>query len=229
MSELINSINFNFEADPTPPNDPEGDDCDDRSDGPPINSAADCLPIAANNAEQFLAQVYELCEQFELALQFIVTQDSRYPNIDTIEEAFDDVFAPKFLELLQGGPNCTNQECRTAIGLLECLRERVIPLLVAEESELIVETNSQQIQPNQMTESIPQQQITPQQDQTSVIQMIDPTIRPQMTDPTVQPNQITDPTIQQGPNKQLSIDDQEKMIVQQFEDLKEQLLLEQDK
>jgi hypothetical protein len=240
MSELINSINFNFEADPTPPNDPEGDDCDDRSDGPPINSAADCLPIAANNAEQFLAQVYELCEQFELALQFIVTQDSRYPNIDTIEEAFEDVFAPEFLELLQGGgPNCSSQECRTAIGLLECLADRVIPLLVAEESELIVEPNSNQIQPNQMTESIPQQQITTQQDQNSVIQMIDPTIRPQMTDPTVQPNQMTDPTvqpnqmtdptIQQGPNKQLPIDDQEKMLVQQFEDLKEQLLLEQDK
>ena len=134
IATYINSINFNF--DPTKP----PTTCPPQ--GPGINPNAACLPIAAADAEQNLAQVYEICEQLERALEFIASNNGKYPNVDTITEAFDEVFAPGFLALLSGpgeGNSCTatggNQECRTAIGLLECLKNKLIPILQEEEEE----------------------------------------------------------------------------------------------
>ena len=43
---------------------------------PNTNSSVICLPQADNNEEQNLAQVYELCEQFELALEFIASEQN---------------------------------------------------------------------------------------------------------------------------------------------------------
>ena len=115
-AEFINAINFDFvpsTSQPHPTCSPVGAD-------PNTNASVICLPIAANNEEQNLAQVFELCEQFELAIRFIASE-----NNVSVSQAFE-AFAAGFITFV--GPN-TNQEARTAIGLMECLRERVIPQL----------------------------------------------------------------------------------------------------
>jgi hypothetical protein len=149
LAEWINSINFDFTPSGNPPDDPNGTGCSARTGDNPLvtgdnpNPNVECLPIAPQNQEQFLAQVFEICEQFDLAVQYIA--DER--NI-SISQAFEQ-FATGFLQLLQGGPNCNNQDCRTAIGLLDCFRERVIPLLEEDESQPILGGSSLQIQQQQ--------------------------------------------------------------------------------
>ena len=90
-----------------------------RRPNPNTNASVICLPIAANDEEQNLAQVFELCEQFELALRFIALEN----NI-SISEAFEQ-FATAFIAFTEP----PNLESRTAIGLMECLAERVVPQL----------------------------------------------------------------------------------------------------
>jgi hypothetical protein len=139
LAEYINSINFDF----TPSTSQPHTTCSPAGPNANPNDDVICLPIAANNAEQNLAQVYEICEQLELALEWIVSNNTKYPNVDTITEAFEDVFAPGFLALLSAGQSesCTpeggNQECRTAIGLLECLNDKLIPILQEEDNQPI--------------------------------------------------------------------------------------------
>jgi hypothetical protein len=73
-----------------------------------------------------LAQVFELCEQFQLALIFIAT--STDPPI-TISDAFT-IFETGFIDFLDGESNqCNDQECRTALALMECFEERVVPFI----------------------------------------------------------------------------------------------------
>ena len=96
--------------------------------------------------------MYEICEQFELAIEYIAEER----NI-TISAAFE-LFATGFLTLI--GNNCTpaggQQDCRTAIGLLECLRERVIPLLVAEQAQIQQILSQNQASTMQMTDTVQQ-------------------------------------------------------------------------
>ena len=131
LSEFTNSINFNFTADLST-NHP---DCEDAA-GPFPNPSASviCLSIAPLNVEQDISQVFELCEQFELAMLFKAQKDGT-----SITEAFED-FAEDFIAAIPVPPN--GQESRVAIGLLDCLRERVIPNL--EESQPIQTVSTQQ-------------------------------------------------------------------------------------
>ena len=134
LAEWINSINFDFAPLKNPPDDPNGANCLTRTGDNPLvtgdNPNAKCLPIAPNNQEQFLAQVFEICDQFEQAVKYIASER----NI-SISQAFE-LFATGFLNQISGegaGNSCTaaggNQDCRTAIGLLDCFRQKVITLL----------------------------------------------------------------------------------------------------
>jgi hypothetical protein len=70
--------------------------------------------------------VFEICEQLELALEYIASEN----NI-SISAAFE-LFQNGFTAFL-GGPACNisgaEEECDTGIGLLECLEERLLPIL----------------------------------------------------------------------------------------------------
>jgi len=140
LSEFINSINFNFTADLST-NHP---DCEAVA-GPFPNPSASviCLSIASPNAEQNISQVYDVCEQFELAILFKAQQDGT-----SITVAFED-FAADFLDAIPVPPN--GQEFRVATALMECFRERVIPNL--EESQPLQTVSTQQL--FQQTEDSP--------------------------------------------------------------------------
>jgi hypothetical protein len=177
LADFINHINFEFD---------EGDPCEDGTQTNPL-TGVECLPIAANNEEQDLAQVYEICLQFELAILFKAGDEGT-----SISEAFDD-FAVDFIASV--GPP-TSQEARTAIGLMECFSERVIPILEQEQQEVIQEILSQnQVSEMQMTDSV--QQLNQQQN--------------------------SNPTIQH--NNDLSLGPSQQQMQQQLEKLKEFLSL----
>ena len=127
LANAINHVNFAFDDQPPPP----VQTCEE---GTQVNNlpGVECLPIADNNEEQNLAQVYEICLQFELAILFKAVAEG------SISAAFED-FATDFIE----SQNPPSQEARTAEGLMECLRERVIPLLEEEQQELIQPVLSQ--------------------------------------------------------------------------------------
>jgi hypothetical protein len=162
LTEAINSINFDYTPQSSPTDDPAA--------GPPIctdggnnllvtgdNPAATCLPQPPSGREDLLAHVYELCRQFELAIEYIASEQPT-----TIQNAFSQ-FSAQFLNQLGGCPiGSSNTDCKTARGLLECLQQRVIPLLVAQQSM--------------------QQQSISQENPDSEIQMTSPQI--QMTNPT---------------------------------------------
>ena len=149
LSEFINSINFNFTADLSI-NHP---DCEDAA-GPFPNPSASviCLSIAPSMLEQNISQVFDLCEQFELAILFKAQQDGT-----SIPEAFED-FAADFIAAIPAG---NPQEARVAIALMDCLRERVVPNL--EESQPIQTASTQQSTQQQAPSSISQEQLQQQQ------------------------------------------------------------------
>jgi hypothetical protein len=150
LAEAINSINFDFAPLSSPPTTTctlrTGNNALVTGDNPDPNVR--CIPIAASGQEQNLAHVYELCKQLELAIEYIASENSI-----SITAAFE-LFATQFINTL-GGPGCTNTDCKTARGLLECLRERVVPLLQEEQNM--------------------QQQSTSQENPNSEIQMTNPT------------------------------------------------------
>ena len=150
LADFINHINFDFD---------EGDPCEEGTQTNPL-TGVECLPIADNNEEQNLAQVYEICLQFELAILFKAGYEGT-----SISEAFED-FAVDFIASV--GPP-TSQELRTAIGLMECFSERVIPILEQEQQELIQEILSEnQVSGMQMTDSV--HQLNQQQNSNPTIQ-----------------------------------------------------------
>jgi hypothetical protein len=123
LSEMINSINFNFTANLSI----NHLDCEAVAGLFPNPSASViCLSIADSMVEENISQVYDLCEQFELAILFKAQQDGT-----SITEAFED-FALEFVAAIPAG---NPQEARVAVALMECLIERVIPNL--EESQPI--------------------------------------------------------------------------------------------
>ena len=131
LSEMANSFNFNFTANLNI-NHP---DCEAvAGQFPNLNPSVICLSIAEPMAEQNISQVYDLCEQFELAILFKAQQDGT-----SITEAFED-FAADFIAAIPAG---NPQEARVAIALMECLRERIIPNL--EESQPIQTVSTQQL------------------------------------------------------------------------------------
>ena len=68
LADFINHINFDFD---------EGDPCEEGTQTNPL-TGVECLPIADNNEEQNLAQVYEICLQFELAILFKAGDESDF-------------------------------------------------------------------------------------------------------------------------------------------------------
>jgi hypothetical protein len=129
FAEWINAINFDFEPVVFPPNSPPQTPCAERLgnntlvEGDNPNPNVECLPLALTDAERNLAQVFEICEQLELAIEYIASEN----NI-SISEAFE-LFKNGFITFL-GGPECNRtgneEECETGIGLMECLEERLI-------------------------------------------------------------------------------------------------------
>ena len=114
-------------------------------------------------------------------------------KVSSISVAFED-FAVDFIASV--GPP-TSQEARTAIGLMECFRDRVIPILEQEQQELIQEILSQ--------------------NQVSGMQMKDPVQQ-------LNQQQYSIPTIQQN-NDQSEESSQQQMQQQQIEKLKQFLSL----
>jgi hypothetical protein len=169
LTEAINSINFDYTPLSSPTDDPTAafpgqstPTCSDAGNNPLVqgdNPAATCLPQPPSDREDLLAQVFELCQQFELAIDWLASSPQPPTPPRTISQAFE-AFATQFINQL-GGANCTNTDCKAARGLLDCLRTKVIPLLA--------------------TQTI-QQQSTSQENQDSEIQMTNPHI--QMMHPT---------------------------------------------
>ena|SRR5918995_2311255 len=177
FSEWINAINFDFQPVIFPANNPPQTPCAERQgnntlvEGDNPNPNVECLPLAFNDLEQNLSQVFEICEQLELALEYIASEN----NI-SISAAFE-LFQNGFTAFL-GGPACNRsgaeEECDTGIGLLECLEERLLPILEKENQPTMITESGQQdlVQAlqNSMTESLLQQLTPQQQGQSSISQ-----------------------------------------------------------
>ena len=156
FSEWINAINFDFQPVLSPPNSPPQTPCTERTgnntlvEGDNPNPNVECLPLAFNNLERNLSQVFEICEQLELALEYIASEN----NI-SISAAFE-LFQNGFTAFL-GGPACNipgaEEECDTGIGLLECLEERLLPILERENQPTMITESGQQL--FQQTEDSP--------------------------------------------------------------------------
>ncbi len=160
LTEAINSINFDYLPNPSPTDDPtpafpgqSTPTCTEPSNNPLVtgdNPAATCLPQPPSDREDLLAQVFELCVQFERAIDWLA--NSNPPTAPrTIPQAFE-AFATQFINTL-GGANCTNTDCKIARGLLDCLRVAVIPLLVAERAQMQQIISQNQVSGMQMTQN----------------------------------------------------------------------------
>jgi hypothetical protein len=178
FSEWINAINFDFQPVLSSPNNPPQTPCAERLgnntlvEGDNPNPNVECLPLAFNDLERNLSQVFEICEQLELALEYIASEN----NI-SISAAFE-LFQNGFTAFL-GGPACNRsgaeEECDTGIGLLECLEERLLPILEKENQPTMITESGQQdlvqaLHQNSMTESLLQQLTPQQQGQSSISQ-----------------------------------------------------------
>ena len=162
LTEAINSINFDYAPLSSPPPDFSGINCNTRpgdntlvtGNNPDPNVR--CLPQPPSGFEDLLAQVYELCEQFELAIEYIASEN----NISMT--AAWTLFAIQFLNQL-GGISCSTTDCKTARGLLVCLRDRVIPLL---EQQQVEQQQVEQQQSPLILETISQEPVQQQQSPT---------------------------------------------------------------
>ena len=165
LTEAINSINFDYVPLDTPTADSPATtpNCSETTNNPLVtgdNPAATCLPQpptgggggGSNEREDLLAQVFELCVQFEHAIDWLVSSNPPTPP-RTIPQAFE-AFAAQFLSQLSNDcpiGTSTAAECKTARGLLDCLRVAVVPLLVAEEAEMEESISQNQVSGMQMT------------------------------------------------------------------------------
>jgi hypothetical protein len=135
FAEFINSINFDFV-----PTDREGQQhkaCTPVGNDPNRDERVECLPVGVRALDLYdLAQVYELCEQLQLALEFIAQKEGISianafgifaTGTPTTNSLGIEGFIP-FLTKAQTGI-CDTPECKAAMGLMECFLERVIPLL----------------------------------------------------------------------------------------------------
>ena len=135
FAEFINSINFDFV-----PTDREGQQhkaCTPVGNDPNRDERVECLPVGVRALTLYdLAQVYELCEQLQLALEFIAEKEGQSiayafgifaTGTPTTNSLGIEGFIP-FLTNAQTGI-CDTPECKAAMGLMECFLERVIPLL----------------------------------------------------------------------------------------------------
>ena len=145
VAEYINSINFDF----TPSTAPGQQHSDCTPVGTDANPSDDViyLPISASSDSNTAAQLFDICEQLELAVLWIAERDN-----GTIEDAFE-TFAEGLIDFIDTGSGSQIVE-----GLVDCLRERLLPILVEE--------NLQQENPGAPIQlaSIQQQQSTQQQD-----------------------------------------------------------------
>ena len=163
LTEAINSINFDYAPQASPTDDPTAafpgqstPTCTDGGNNANVqgdNPAATCLPQPPSSREDLLAQVFELCVQFELAIDWIIDspQPPTLPGSRTVSQAFE-LFATQFINQL-GGAACTNTDCKTARGLLDCLRVAVIPLLTAERAQMQQIIAQNQVSGMQMTQN----------------------------------------------------------------------------
>ena len=78
-----------------------------------------------------IAQIFEICKQIELAIQYIAEKD----KTDDIAIAFE-TFASGFEDAISSScvDEYSSQLCRTAEGLLECLEEVFVPPIEEEET-----------------------------------------------------------------------------------------------
>ena len=103
---------------------------------PPDNKlpGVECLPVADDKKKNKhdIAQIFEICQQIELAIQYIAEKD----KTDDIATAFE-TFASGFEDAISSScaDEYSSQLCRTAEGLLECLEEVFVPLIEEEEEE----------------------------------------------------------------------------------------------
>jgi hypothetical protein len=119
VAEYINSINFDF----TPSQAPGQQHPTCTPVGPDANPSDDveCLPISASSDSNTAAQLFDICEQLELAILWIAERD----NV-SITEAFE-TFVDGLIEFIDEGPGS-----QIVVGLTDCLRERLLPILVEE-------------------------------------------------------------------------------------------------
>ena len=169
LAYFINSINYNF---PSLANNPVAG-CTPVGAGTP-NPAATCLPIAASNQEGDLAQVYEICEQLELAIEWIAEQDNI--SLEAAFVIFRDGPHPS-AEQPNGDPETGfvgyTQSPETAEGLLECYETRVLPLLDEEVQQPTPAHIQQPIeQESQMTDSVQQQSTQQKSTQLGIKQLL---------------------------------------------------------
>jgi hypothetical protein len=88
FSEWINAINFDFQPVLSSPNNPPQTPCAERLgnntlvEGDNPNPNVECLPLAFNDLERNLSQVFEICEQLELALEYIASENNISLGLD---------------------------------------------------------------------------------------------------------------------------------------------------
>jgi hypothetical protein len=149
LSEAINEVNF-------------GDDECEESD-PPVAPGGECLSLGGTNDEENIAQLFDICQQLEVALRYLTSQEggdlSPTEALDQIEDS-----------VLAGSPDSADG---VVIGLFDCFEEALLPLLfpsVSSEEEgiqnPIVQQNTLQ---NDANESQMTEKSQPEREQLSII------------------------------------------------------------
>jgi hypothetical protein len=112
IANAINHVNFMFDDAPPPP----VQTCEE---GTQVNDlpGVECLPIGAPNNITSTAQLFDICTQLELAVQFLIDGGL------TPEEALDAIEAIVLEEINPNSP-----QGQVVVGIFNCLKESWIPI-----------------------------------------------------------------------------------------------------
>jgi hypothetical protein len=149
LSEAINEVNFDTD-----------EDCEELQ---PVAPGGECLSLGGSEDEENIAQLFDICEQLEVALRYLTSpagEDlSPTEALDQIEDA-----------VLDASPAAVD---RVVEGLFNCFEEALLPLLFpsmsSEEEGIqnpIVQQNTLQ---NHANESQMTEQSQPEREQLSII------------------------------------------------------------
>ena len=116
IANQINHVNFDFDSAPPPP----VQTCEE---GTQVNElpGVECLPIGAPSNITSTAQLFDICKQLELAVQFLIDGGL------TSEEALDSIEAMVLEEINPNSP-----QGQTVAGIFNCLEESWLPIAFPE-------------------------------------------------------------------------------------------------
>jgi hypothetical protein len=117
FAEIINHLNFDFDESP-----PARETCED---GTQINllPGVECLPIGDSNNLTSTAQLFDICTQLDLVVQYIAGRDPSQADLITVLEEIEDIILT-----LPGGINPNSPEGQAVAGIINCLIETWLPV-----------------------------------------------------------------------------------------------------